>query len=46
MEILKFQHSSKHIVFTEEGEMARNKHLKDSVTVRIALQVELGNTKN
>ncbi len=29
VEILEFRHFVKHIVFTDEGEMCRNKHIKD-----------------
>ena len=46
VEILEYRYFAKHIVFTGEGEMCRNKYIKDYVTVKVVFNVGCGNTRN
>jgi len=44
LEILEFRHIVKHMTFVGEGEKLRNKTLKNYVTVKVVLDMVLGNT--
>lgn len=46
LEILRFSHSARHVVFDSEGDKFRNKCIKDNITVSEAIDMECGNTRN
>lgn len=45
VEILKFRHFHKHIVFTDEGEKMRNKEIKDYINVSAVVDIECGDAR-
>lgn len=46
VEILRFRHFSRHVVFDAEGDKFRNKRIEDYITVSVVIDMECGNTKN
>ena len=46
VEILRFRHFSRHVVFDAEGDKYRNKRIEDYITVSVVIDMECGNTKN
>ena len=44
IEILRFRHFHRHIVFTDEGEKMRNKEIKDYINVSVVVDIEWGDT--
>lgn len=46
VEILRFRHFSRHVVFDSEGDKFRNKRIEDYITVSVVIDMECGNTKN
>ena len=46
MEILRFRHFSRHIVFNAESDKFRNKSIKDYITVSVVIDIGCGNTKD
>ena len=44
LEILEFQHFARHTQFVGEGEKSRNKVLKRSITVKVVIDLDCGNT--
>lgn len=44
VEILRFRHFFKHIVFTSEGDKIRNKEIKNYINVSVVVDIECGNT--
>ena len=45
VEILRFRHFVKHVVFTGNGEKCRNKELKKYIDVSVVVDLVCGNTK-
>ena len=45
VEILRFQHFARHVVFDAEGDKLRNKRIEDYITVSVVIDMECGNTK-
>ena len=45
VEILRFRHFSRHVVFDAEGDKFRNKRIEDYITVSVVIDMECGNTK-
>ena len=46
VEILRFRHFSRHVVFDSEGDKFRNKRIEDYITVSVVIDMGCGNTKN
>ena len=46
VEILKFQHFYRHVVFDAEGDKLRNKRIEDYIMVSVVIDIECGNTKD
>ena len=45
IEILRFRHFAKHVVFTDNGTKTRNKEIRDYINVSVVVDVVCGNTK-
>ena len=45
VEILRFRHFSRHVVFDAEGDKFRNKRIEDYITVSVVIDMGCGNTK-
>jgi len=45
VEILRFKHFTRHMVFTENGKKSRNKEIKNYINVSVAVDIVCGNTK-
>ena len=45
VEILRFQHFARHVVFDAEGDKLRNKRIENYITVSVVIDMECGNTK-
>ncbi len=45
VEILRFKHFTRHMVFTENGKKPRNKEIKNYINVSVAVEVVCGDTK-
>ena len=46
IEILRFRHFSRHVVFDAEGDKFRNKRIEDYITVSVVIDMKDGNIKN
>ena len=45
VEILRFRHFVKHVVFSGNGEKYRNKELKKYINISVVVELVCGNTK-
>ena len=46
VEILRFQHFYRHVVFDGDGDKLRNKRIEDYISVSVVIDMECGNTKS
>ena len=46
LEILRFSHSARHVVFDSEGDKFHNKRIEDYITISVVIDMECGNTRN